>query len=88
MDEKVCDAQKKLDLEKYKTNKKMAELEELQTQYNQMEKTASESIATDAGDSAEAEVPMTQSTCRLQSTFFLSCNRIFDDFLMFFPFRI
>ena len=56
MDEKVCDTQKKLDLEKYKTSKKMAQLEELQTQYNQMEKDASEAVATDAGESAEAEV--------------------------------
>ena len=56
MDEKVCDAQKKLDLEKYKTSKKMAQLEELQTQYNQMQKDAAEAVATDAGKSAEAEV--------------------------------
>ena len=56
MDEKVCDAQKKLDLEKYKTSKKMAQLEELQTQYNQMQKDASDAVATDAGESEEAEV--------------------------------
>ena len=56
MDEKVCDSQKKLDMEKYKTSKKMAQLEELQTQYNQMQKDAAEAVATDAGESAEAEV--------------------------------
>ncbi len=56
MDEKVCDAQKRLDLEKYKTSKKLQELEELQTEYNQMVKDASDAVATDSGDSEEAEV--------------------------------
>ncbi len=56
MDEKVCDAQKRLDLEKYKTSKKLQQLEELQTEYNQMVKDASDAVATDSGDSEEAEV--------------------------------
>ncbi len=56
MDEKVRDHVNILNNHKYTTVKKQKKKEELQTQYNQMRKDASEAEATDAGESDEAQV--------------------------------
>ncbi|XP_013412590.1 coiled-coil domain-containing protein 151 [Lingula anatina] len=54
MDRKVCDYIKKLNALKHVTATKQKRLEELQTQYNQMVKDASDAVATDAGESEAA----------------------------------
>lgn len=56
MDDKVRDQVNKLNLMIYKTTTKQKRLEELQTQYNQMVKDSSDAVATDAGDSDDAQV--------------------------------
>ena len=56
MDFKVCDTVKRLNALRHQTASKQKKLEELQTQYNQMMKDASEAVATDKGESADAQV--------------------------------
>ena len=56
MDFKVCDTVKRLNALRHQTASKQKKLEDLQTQYNQMMKDASEAIATDQGESQDAQV--------------------------------
>lgn len=56
MDEKVRDRVNVLNSLKYRSVQKQKRLEELQTSYNQMEKDASDAVATDAGDSEDSQV--------------------------------
>lgn len=55
MDYKVCDTVKRLNALRHQTATKQKRLEDLQTQYNQMQKDASEAVATDKGESADAQ---------------------------------
>ncbi|XP_064616243.1 outer dynein arm-docking complex subunit 3-like [Liolophura sinensis] len=55
MDHKVCDTLKHLNALKHQTATKQKKLEQLQTQYNQMVKDASEAVATDNGESEDAQ---------------------------------
>lgn len=55
MDYKVCDTVKRLNALRHQTATKQKKLEDLQTQYNQMQKDASEAVATDKGESADAQ---------------------------------
>lgn len=55
MDFKVCDTVKRLNALRHQTACKQKKLEDLQTQYNQMMKDASEAIATDKGESQDAQ---------------------------------
>lgn len=55
MDFKVCDTVKRLNALRHQTASKQKKLEELQTQYNQMMKDASEAVATDKGESSDAQ---------------------------------
>lgn len=55
MDEKVRDLVNILNKHKYMTTKKQKELEELQTQHAQMTKDSENAVATDAGESEEAQ---------------------------------
>ncbi|XP_045206562.1 outer dynein arm-docking complex subunit 3-like isoform X2 [Mercenaria mercenaria] len=55
MDHKVCDTVKRLNALRHQTAMKQKKLEDLQTQYNQMQKDASEAVATDKGESADAQ---------------------------------
>lgn len=55
MDEKVRDKVNILNNMRYKTVKQQKRLEELTTQYNQMVKDSSDAVATDAGDSNDAQ---------------------------------
>ena len=52
----MCDTVKRLNALRHQTASKQKKLEELQTQYNQMMKDASEAVATDKGESADAQV--------------------------------
>lgn len=54
-DHKVCDTVKRSNAMNHKTVQKQKKLEELQTQYNQMVKDASDAVSTDKGDSADAQ---------------------------------
>lgn len=54
-DHKVCDTVKRSNHENHKTVRKQKRLEELQTQYNQMNKDASDAAATDKGESEDAQ---------------------------------
>ena len=56
MDHKVCDTVKRLNALRHTTATKQKKLEELQTKYGQMQKDASEAVATDKGESADAQV--------------------------------
>lgn len=56
MDHKVCDTLKQLNALKHQSATKQKKLEQLQTQYNQMVKDASEAVATDKGESEDAQV--------------------------------
>lgn len=56
MDYKVCDTVKRLNALRHQTATKQKRLEDLQTQYNQMQKDASDAVATDKGESADAQV--------------------------------
>ena len=56
MDFKVCDTVKRLNALRHQTASKQKKLEELQTQYNQMMKDASEAVLTDKGESSDAQV--------------------------------
>lgn len=56
MDFKVCDTVKRLNALRHQTASKQKKLEELQTEYNQMQKDASEAVATDKGESGDAQV--------------------------------
>ena len=56
MDEKVRDRMNVLNSLKYRSVQKQKRLEELQTQYDQMQKDASDAVATDSGDSEDAQV--------------------------------
>ncbi|CAH1786887.1 unnamed protein product [Owenia fusiformis] len=55
MDYKVCDTIKRLNALKHQTANKQKKLEEVQTQYNQMVKDASDAIETDSGESPDAQ---------------------------------
>lgn len=55
MDYKVCDTVKRLNALRHQTVSKQKKLEALQTQYNQMQKDASEAVAMDKGESADAQ---------------------------------
>lgn len=55
MDFKVCDTVKRLNALRHQTASKQKKLEELQTEYNQMQKDASEAVATDKGESGDAQ---------------------------------
>jgi len=55
MDEKVRDSTNRLNLQVYRTSQKQKRVEELRTQYDQMLKDASDAVATDSGDSPEAQ---------------------------------
>ncbi|XP_052222822.1 outer dynein arm-docking complex subunit 3-like isoform X2 [Dreissena polymorpha] len=55
MDYKVCDTVKRLNALRHQTATKQKRLEDLQTQYNQMQKDASEAVATDKGESSDAQ---------------------------------
>lgn len=55
MDYKVCDTVKRLNALRHQTATKQKKLEDLQTQYNQMQKDASEAVATDKGESSDAQ---------------------------------
>ena len=52
----MCDTVKRLNALRHQTASKQKKLEELQTQYNQMMKDASEAVATDKGESSDAQV--------------------------------
>ncbi|KAL8618412.1 hypothetical protein ACOMHN_050180 [Nucella lapillus] len=54
-DHKVCDTVKRSNYMNHKTVQKQKKLEELQTQYNQMVKDASNAVSTDKGDSVDAQ---------------------------------
>ena len=54
-DHKVCDTVKRSNAMNHVTVSKQKRLEELQTQYNQMVKDASDAVSTDKGDSADAQ---------------------------------
>ena len=56
MDYKVCDTVKRLNALRHQTATKQKRLEDLQTQYNQMQKDSSEAVATDKGESSDAQV--------------------------------
>jgi hypothetical protein len=56
MDHKVCDTVKRLNALRHQTATKQKRLEDLQTQYGQMQKDASEAVNTDKGQSADAQV--------------------------------
>ena len=56
MDFKVCDTVKRLNALRHQTACKQKKLEDLQTQYNQMMKDASDAVATDKGESQDAQV--------------------------------
>lgn len=56
MDYKVCDTVKRLNALRHQTATKQKKLEDLQTQYGQMQKDASDAVATDKGESADAQV--------------------------------
>ncbi|XP_060602544.1 outer dynein arm-docking complex subunit 3-like isoform X2 [Ruditapes philippinarum] len=55
MDHKVCDTVKRLNALRHQTATKQKRLEDLQTQYGQMQKDASEAVNTDKGQSADAQ---------------------------------
>ncbi|XP_074655355.1 outer dynein arm-docking complex subunit 3-like isoform X2 [Tubulanus polymorphus] len=55
MDYKVCDTKKKLNALRHVTMSKQKRLSELKMQYEQMEKDASDAVATEAGDSEDAQ---------------------------------
>ncbi|WAR31935.1 CC151-like protein [Mya arenaria] len=55
MDYKVCDTVKRLNALRHQTATKQKKLEDLQTQYNQMQQDASEAVATDKGESSDAQ---------------------------------
>ena len=54
-DHKVCDTVKRSNAMNHITVSKQKRLEELQTQYNQMVKDSSDAVATDKGESADAQ---------------------------------
>lgn len=56
MDEKVRDCMNVLNGLRYQTVQKQKRLEELQTSYDQMQKDASDAVATDSGDSEDSQV--------------------------------
>lgn len=56
MDHKVCDTVKRLNSLRHHTANKQKKLEKLQTQYEQMVQDSSEAVATDKGESADAQV--------------------------------
>ena len=56
MDEKVRDRINILNLLRYETVKKQKRVEELKTQYEQVEKETEAAVETDAGESEEAQV--------------------------------
>lgn len=56
MDYKVCDTVKRLNALRHVSASKQKKCEELQTQYDQMVQDSSEAVATDKGDSADAQV--------------------------------
>jgi len=58
MDHKLCDTLKKLNRLKHGTAVKLKKLEGLQISYDQMVKDGSEAIATDKGESADAQVQL------------------------------
>ena len=56
MDYKLCDTKKKLNALRHITATKQKKLEELKLQYDQMKKDASDAVATDSGESEDAQV--------------------------------
>lgn len=56
MDYKVCDTVKRLNALRHQSATKQKKLEDLQTQYSQMQKDASDAVATDKGESADSQV--------------------------------
>lgn len=56
MDHKVCDTMKRLNALKHQTAQKQKRLEKLQTEYQQMVDDSSEAVATDKGESKDAQV--------------------------------
>ena len=56
MDEKVRDRINILNLLRYETVKKQKRLDEIKTQYKQMEKESAAAVETDIGESEEAQV--------------------------------
>uniref|UniRef100_A0A8W8LI25 ODAD1 central coiled coil region domain-containing protein n=1 Tax=Magallana gigas TaxID=29159 RepID=A0A8W8LI25_MAGGI len=55
MDHKVCDTMKRLNALKHQTAQKQKRLEKLQTEYQQMVDDSSEAVATDKGESKDAQ---------------------------------
>ncbi|XP_064649660.1 outer dynein arm-docking complex subunit 3-like isoform X2 [Lineus longissimus] len=55
MDHKLCDTKKKLNALRHVTATKQKKLEELRIQYDQMKKDASDAVATDSGESEDAQ---------------------------------
>lgn len=56
MDHKVCDTMKRLNSMKHQSAQKQKRLEKLQTEYQQMVDDSSEAVATDKGESKDAQV--------------------------------
>ena len=56
MDYKVCDTVKRLNALRHQSATKQKRLEDIQTTHNQMQKDASDAVATDKGESVDAQV--------------------------------
>ena len=68
MDYKVSDNNKKINAIRHQRAEKIKKLELLQTQYDAMVREAAEALATDAGESFDAQVD--------------NCNEVIDSFLI------
>lgn len=56
MKHKLCDTKKRLNALKHQTASKQKRIEALQTQYDQMMKDSADAVATDKGESVDAQV--------------------------------
>ncbi|KAL5012564.1 hypothetical protein ScPMuIL_011115 [Solemya velum] len=83
MDHKVCDTAKRLNAIRHQTTTKQKKLDIIQTQYDQMVKDSSEAVATDKGESADAQtmryLENSYDKTRLKLDEATHLKRIYDD---------
>ncbi|KAL3870343.1 hypothetical protein ACJMK2_038417 [Sinanodonta woodiana] len=83
MDHKVCDTAKQLNALVHQTTMKQKRLEALQTQYDQMLKDSSDAIATDKGQSSDAQtmryLENSYDKCQLKIDEATHLRRIYED---------